>query len=271
MRDNQNPAFEAPQAGGAANERAWFESFYRATVDGPPEDWMTIGPVCEPEARFHYNAVENAIINALTRRNPIPKMRKVWRFAQSRAAWQVLDIGSGTGHWIDFYRDVYLAAHVTGIELTAQMAEHLRQKYASCPDEVTIFEADVAEGVPAIEPVDVINAIGVMFHIVDDARWHRAVGNLAARLKPEGLMLVGGDFGPETRNVQFHRTDEFESWTEHDTVEGPECRVNKRVRSLQAWHEAASVHGLAVADLVRVPQDGAISTPENDLLVMVKL
>lgn len=252
----------------SADERGWRKSFYCATVDGEPADWMTIGPVCEPEARFHYNAVENAIIEALTKLYPIPEMRKVWRFAQSRAEWRVLDVGSGTGHWIDFFLEVYLAAQVTGIELTAQMAGFLREKYAG-EDSVQILQADVSEPL-TIEPVDIVSAIGVMFHIIDDARWLKAIENLASVLKNEGLMIVGGDFGDETRDVQFHKTDRFNSWAEHDAAEGAAAKVNNRVRSFDAWQHAASEFDLEVVDLVRTARHLGIWTPENNVLVLRK-
>lgn len=46
---------------------------------------------------------------------------------------------------------------------------------------------------------DVVNAIGVIFHIVDDAKWENAIKNLFSLLKPEGILIVGGDFGNETK------------------------------------------------------------------------
>ena len=49
------------------DERVYFESFYKANVRGRPEDRMTIGIVAEPEARFHYNALENSLLRAFAR------------------------------------------------------------------------------------------------------------------------------------------------------------------------------------------------------------
>ncbi len=252
----------------SSEDLAFQQSFFAANAasSGQSEDWMTIGPVaCEPEVKFHYNATENSIIAALAKLYPFPLMRKLWSSMQSRTAWRVLDIGSGTGHWIDFYRNIYRAAHVTGVELTPQMASYLRQKYDGA---VQILEADISDQPPPIEPVDIVSAIGVMFHITDDDRWRKAIGNLAAVLKPGGLMLIGGEFGTETKDVQFHKTDQFSSWTEHDTTVGPPKLVNKRVRSLEAWASATSDHGLAIVDLVRTPVPAEIRTPENNLLVL---
>jgi hypothetical protein len=104
MRDSHRPG-DTPLAEDAAGEFAaetFFSSYYRATALGPIVDSMTIGTVSEPESRFHYNVTENSIIRGLARRAPIGNQPPaVWRFAQQRRAWKVLDVGSGlaTG-WI---------------------------------------------------------------------------------------------------------------------------------------------------------------------------
>ncbi len=257
------------------NEREFFESFYSVSVRGRPLDRMTIGPISDPEARFHYNCVENSIIRAVLHRYPPPRspLIEAWRMMEKRRDRRLLDVGSGTGHWIDFFREVFFVGEAVGVEISSHMVKHLTEKYAG-DEAVRIFEADVADDsftAGAIGgPVDWISAIGVMFHIVDDARWRRALRNLARVLKPEGLLFVGGDFGAETRNVQFHKTDRFRNWKELNTAEATpgEIRGNKRVRSLADWHGAATECGLRIADLVRSARDAAITTPENDVLVL---
>ena len=66
---------------------------------------------------------------------------------------------------------------------------------------------------------------------------------------PDGVMLVGGEFGNETRNVQFHHEDNFETWREFKQTKPKigQVRVNKRVRSLDEWQEAATSSGLVTA------------------------
>ncbi len=196
------------------DERAFFRSFYRATLRGEVKDRMTIGSITDPEARFHYNAVENAIIRSMLRREPAPdeKMAETWRLFQQRRNLRLLDIGSGTGHSIDFFLEIFLVNEAVGIEISTEMAAFLHDKYQDTPG-VTILEADIAgepltaEDVGA--PFDFISAIGVMFHIVEEAHWKRGIANLAAVLKPGGLMLVGGDFGAETKTFSSKRSIPF--------------------------------------------------------------
>lgn len=288
MRD-KNPTSAATVPGGApdpvdhgdSNHREmpcdgkkFFESFYKSSIRGEVQDRMTMGSISDPEARFHYNATENSLIRGVLRREPLPEdtMVEAWRFVQQRRQCRLLDIGSGTGHWIDFFREVFFVAEAVGVELTTNMATYLKGKYEDDPA-VTILEADISESSFSPDliggPVDFISAIGVMFHIVEDDSWRRAVRNLAGLLKPGGLMFIGGDFGAETRNVQFHKIDEFSSWKEHD--ETPDCneiRVNKRVRSLEDWHCVAAQTGLCVADLIRTDAEGIMTRPENDLLIL---
>lgn len=256
----------------AYDARAYWASYYKAQLRGRPSDWITVGAGTEIESRFHYNATENSIIRALLRREPVGGMTAaVWRFVQERRGRRLLDIGSGTGHWIDFFRQSFHIAKVVGIELAPQMADYLREKYSG-DAAVTIQALDVSDDRFALdgELFDLVSAIGVMFHIVDDDRWRRAVGNLAGTLQPGGLMIVGGDFGPETRNVQFHAGDHFQSWNEQSDSSADKSKVNKRVRSLAEWHKAAVDHGLAIADLVRSDREPGIATPENDILVLVR-
>jgi SAM-dependent methyltransferase len=276
QRASTAPTGEGAQRQVAYDERAFFESFYSASVRGAVEDRMTIGPITELEARYHYNAAENAIISALVRRDAPPKggMVRAWRMLRQRKRLRHLDVGSGTGHWVDFFRDVVVCSEAVAVEITTKMADFLREKYAE--QAVTVLEADVTAAPFGPEqiggPVQFISAIGVMFHLVDDAKWQQALSHLAACLAPGGLMFIGGDFGAETRNVQFHRSDDFKNWRDFDRAEGVEgeVRVNKRVRSLAQWTAAASAAGLSVVDLVRTPRLPQITTPENDLLVLAR-
>lgn len=271
-----NPSIDAAKAV-PCDERQFFESYLRATVHGTPTDRTTIGAISEPECRFHYNAVENSIIRVMMRLEPPPAgaLLEAWQALQKRRDRALLDVGSGVGHWIDFFQEVFAVTSVVALEFTDGMADFLRQKYRD-RDDVRVLQADVAEASIVQEGFvgrfDFVSAIGVLFHIIQDDRWAQAIRNLSQVLKPGGLLLAGGDFGVESRNVQFHNVDVFSTWTEQQRAKPveQELRVNKRVRSLAHWLDVASTCGLQCVDLIRTDYDPGISTPENDLLVLRK-
>jgi SAM-dependent methyltransferase len=207
------------------------------------DDSLTIMLGYSPlKTRYHYNAVENSILEHFIQRPP-------------KAGMSVLDVGSGAGHWIDFYRSVLDAKRVVGVELASQVAEALQRKYRAV-DEVTVLNADVVDPLPVEPPFDVVNAIGVMFHIVQDARWERAVANLAELLAPDGVMIVGGQFGPISHDVGFRRSGE-----------GDGMEVFKRLRSRRRWRSCAEAAGLRQVRYIHTRRSRMIDLPEANLLV----
>lgn len=235
--------------------KRFFESWHRASPDSLSDADTIAASRSALATRFHYNAVENSILEALAGR-PSPR--------------RVLDVGSGAGHWIDFYLDVVGAGEVVGLEISEPAVRALESRYAGNAA-ISIVEADVAEpGFELGREFDVVNAIGVMFHIVEDERWERAVAALARHLAPGGALVVGGQFGLTTQNVQFHRTDEFSSWDEFRAARGDAALVNKRIRSLRRWRRCARRAGLRVEPVQRTRSSRRLDTPENNVLVLVR-
>jgi SAM-dependent methyltransferase len=127
---------------------------------------------------------------------------------------------------------------------------------------VTVVNADVCDPLPIEGSFDVVNAIGVMFHIVEDERWERAVANLAGRLAPDGVMIVGGQFGPVTHDVGFRRPRGDGSGAGRGGAE-----VLKRLRSRRRWQRCAAQAGLHQVRYVRTRKSREIDAPESNLLV----
>jgi SAM-dependent methyltransferase len=253
----------------------FWNSFFKASADSGLSDRATIGPmVTETASRFHFNAVENGIIRAISHREELPYGWQVatWEFAQRRRELRLVDVGSGSGHWIDFFREALYVTTAIGIEVAPTAVEGLREKYAGQTG-IEIVKLDIgAADFPVAElgcDADYISAIGVLFHVVDDEKWLQALRNMKALLAPDGLLFVGGDFGDETKNLQYHQVDVFETMNETATAsDAEEVLVNKRVRSLAEWKRAVATVDMEIVDLIRVDADRAIHTPENDLLVL---
>jgi 2-polyprenyl-3-methyl-5-hydroxy-6-metoxy-1,4-benzoquinol methylase len=100
---------------------------------------------------------------------------------------RVLDVGSGTGFYLDAWRRMGVT-ELVGSDLTSEAVSQLTARY---PD-VAVHRLDIgaANGQLDVGPFDVISIIDVLFHIVDDERYEQAIANLAAMLKPGGTLLL---------------------------------------------------------------------------------
>jgi SAM-dependent methyltransferase len=103
----------------------------------------------------------------------------------------VLDIGSGTGFYIKLWKEMKVKA-ISGSDMTEVSVEHLRKEFPSN----SFYRFDIGEQLPAEMPhqFDVISAFDVLFHIVDDAKFERAVVNISSLLKPGGLFCLTDSF-----------------------------------------------------------------------------
>lgn len=194
--------------------------FFDDVIHAESSDESTLISASWPPSwtRYHYNLVENGIIRMLRGAG-----------IELDESSQVLDIGIGTGHWLDFYREVLGASHIVGVDFSERAIERVGARLAHVTG-TTLHHGDVCVPRPAWhDRFTVVNAIGVMFHIVDDDAWARAVHNIGRYLTDDGIAIVGGDFGEETR----------------------ERGVMRRTRSIAAWRELLTSEGLQEHSLER--------------------
>ncbi len=113
---------------------------------------------------------------------------------------QVLEVGPGTGFYVD--RWLRRGAAVTGVDLAPVVASTLATRFPSA----RFLQADI--GLPLAPPLsdetgrfDVVSAFDVLFHIVDDESYARALANIASLLKPGGVFIWSDNFihRPTTR------------------------------------------------------------------------
>jgi SAM-dependent methyltransferase len=228
----------------------FFEQHYSTAPGGVITDRFTIGRrFDENSAALHYFSIESRILTYLNDRRRVNADNQV----------SVLDIGSGAGHWIEFYLRTFRTARVTGVDLSSVCVRHLAERYAG-DTRVIILSGDIVrrDAIPA-QCYDIINAIGVIFHIVDDRSWLQALQNIATRLNPGGLMVVSGQFGLITRDVQFGSRD------------AKSFRVQKRIRSLRRWKQCAAQAGLRIDTVSRSALPKIMWMPENNLLFLERV
>ena len=154
------------------NAKEWWDnSFY---IDGV-SDRQTISSTKSPiSSRFHYNSVELQILRHLYNKDISPKN------------WTILDIGSGAGHWIDFYGSLG-ASKTVGLDISLSSFNYLKDNYSSQPD-VKICHGKASEMIEKLDfTPDIVNAIGVMFHIVDDSEWNETISAISEIIKKNGL------------------------------------------------------------------------------------
>lgn len=129
---------------------------------------------------------------------------------------RVLDVGSGTG----FYLDRWLRLGVRdlhGADLTAVATRLLRKRFPRVPIHTTDIGSDDALREVPLAPgsLDAVSCIDVLFHVVDDARYETALQNIARLLRPGGYLLLSENcvHGREIR-LEHHV-----SRTLHDVME----------------------------------------------------
>jgi SAM-dependent methyltransferase len=103
---------------------------------------------------------------------------------------EILDIGSGTGFYLDRWRELGFR-RISGTDVSEVAVERLRERYPS----LEIAQLDISE-----EPVgpsrqfDVVSIIDVLFHITSDRSYVRALRNLAELVRPGGILVLTENF-----------------------------------------------------------------------------
>lgn len=219
----------------------WDAEFYNKGVS----DRQTISADKDVlSASYHYASIELLILRHLCNTG----------FDCRSAA--VCDLGTGAGHWIDFYRSIG-AGWCFGIDISEKALEFLERKYAGRKGIEMLYGKfhEVLDG--RRQEFDLINAIGVMFHVVDDSEWQRSLRSIAGALRPGGLFVVSGHFGLLNKvNVQFDGGNS----------------VNKRLRSGGYWRRCLEEVGFEGITIYRNRAYIFVddSLPENNVLVARK-
>lgn len=219
----------------------WDASFYTEGVS----DRQTISQKKSAiTSKYHYASMELQILKHL--RNNEKSINQA----------NILDVGSGSGHWIDFYKSLQPEA-ITGMDVSLSSFNYLTKKYAE-DSSIEIHQGKALETLSRLSGnYGFVNAIGVMFHIVDDYEWQETINQIGKKLKKGGVFVVGGHFGLlDGLNVQIDKNG----------------NINKRLRSKRRW-----IHELRTAGFtsVKVYRNYAYlwindTLPENNVLIATK-
>ena len=101
----------------------------------------------------------------------------------------ILDLGAGTGTGTFGLLQHFAGAHAVAVDGSTDMLAHLqrRAEHLGLADRVTTLHADLDEGVPALDLVDLAWASGSLHHLASP---DRTLAQVAAAIRPGGLLAV---------------------------------------------------------------------------------
>jgi SAM-dependent methyltransferase len=149
------------------------------------------------------------------------------------AGHDVLDAGSGSGFFVEHF--LAKGARVTGVDLTEVSARELGRRFPEARFEV----GDLADWTPS-RTYDLVSCFDVLFHIVDDERWDRAVSHLANAVGPGGWFVF---------TEMFPRNGRTGRLAAHNVVRGWDAYVPALHARGLSIVEDAPTHHLMNADL----------------------
>ena len=110
-------------------------------------------------------------------------------FQQSSA----LDIGSGTGFYIQAWREL-MVKDITGADISKTAVENLKNTFK----QQTFHQIDIGDvafnAQAGLKQFDLVSSMDVLFHIVDDARFEQAIANIASLMKDNAYFVYSDNF-----------------------------------------------------------------------------
>ena len=158
-------------------------------------DRDTIGNLSELAALYHYASTEKMICLVLS-------------LAEMKNPKTLLDIGSGSGHWVDYFLRIFPnIQNINACEISKTRCEYLSNKYIN-EKRVDIHNVS-AENFPATNSYDIICMIGCAFHIVDDKIMLNVLSKMGSVMNNSSVLIFndllpilshGNQFSPKTND-----------------------------------------------------------------------
>ncbi len=102
----------------------------------------------------------------------------------------VLDVGCGTGFYLDQWKKLGVN-NITGLDITEVAISGLKLKYP----QNTFFEADISGDISKLnKKFDAVSAFDVLFHVVDDNGFEKAIQNINSLLVDKGIFIFSDNF-----------------------------------------------------------------------------
>lgn len=102
---------------------------------------------------------------------------------------KILDIGSGTGFWIDYFLKKG-AMDITGLDITSISINTLQKQYPT----LRFYQEDISGKISLRMNYDIIVAMAVLHHIIGDNDFENAIKNIRKLAKKGSLILIQDNF-----------------------------------------------------------------------------
>ena len=141
-------------------------------------------------------------------------------------AMTVFEAGFGVGFYLGIWKRLGFD-NVTGADLSKAAVDKGRLAFPT----FRLLHHDIVNPIPVCGDFDLVTAIDVLYHIVDDAKWEAALANLAALVKPGGHLVL---------------TDKFPAQQPYQTFS------HVRRRPLSWYADRLHLHGLLIRHIAPV-------------------
>jgi SAM-dependent methyltransferase len=135
----------------------------------------------------------------------------------------ILEAGFGTGYFVELWLELD-ARSILGLDITQRAVDAFSARF---PRHRFLRQDIAAPNCPRFGAFDIVTAFDVLFHLLDEADFRRAIANLCRQLKPGGYLLV---------------TDIFSTSI---ALRGP----TQHSRPLPAYRELLRAQGVKVAEV----------------------
>ena len=146
------------------------------------------------------------------------------------------------------------AKEIVAMDVSELSVKYLKEKYSS-DSRVTIYHGNASTIIKTLDSnFDLVNSIGVMFHIIDYVEWIETINAISKSLRNTGLLVIGGNFGWfDGINVKIDKAG----------------NICKRLRSLRRWKRELKRVGFSKTHLYRNNAYLWINDPlpENSVLI----
>ncbi len=152
-------------------------------------------------------------------------IRTLRDFDISLSKEQILELGFGTGFYLDLWREMG-AAHVTGFDIADVAVASGRERLKDTG--WSLNRGDIGgplELGPAEGSCTLATAFDVLFHLVEDSSWNGALDNLSRALKPGGHVIIFDKFQKKESGVSHVKRRTLEAYQEALLKRGFEIRT----------------------------------------------